>query len=388
LARAVHLWTLAIVLLVAAPAHAQDGTPTPSARELWRDYPLRQAEATPKRTNTSSPARSASPTAAVAPAADSDSGLLAVLAAAALVAAGGAVLLLRRHRSRAPAFAAPLAAAPRLALAGPSAGSHQLLFSRAAHDQPPDTASSEPPQPRPGVRPPDPDRRWTAEIQWARSGDTARFCVAARDEQGESEPVIARSEPFDWPPEGPEAVQALVGAADALSEGLTVAGWTPLPRGEAWYAKRFEWEPAPVTDWAPPEPGLSAAPVDPPRAPTHRFRPTSEWPADADALWRCEITWRTGYARSRFEAVVHDPADDAEAHVVAASLPFKWLFMGDPDPNDATFREALVDLAAALESAGWERVGVGTAWYGARFVWHGDEPPPDEIHVEPARRAS
>jgi hypothetical protein len=380
-----------VVLALAAPAaaQAQDRTPTPSAHELWRDYPLRQAEATPQRTATSSPARSVSRPPAATVAADSDPALLAVLAAAALVAAGAGVLLVRRHRSRAQAFAVPLATAPRLALAGPSAGSPQLLFSRAAHDQAPHEAPpSEPPPPRPGVRPPDPDRRWTAEIQWARSGDSARFCVAARDEQGESEPVIARSEPFDWPPEGTDAVQALVGAADALSEGLTVAGWTPLPRGEAWYAKRFEWEPAPVTDWAPPQAGPSAAPVEPTRPPTHRFRPTSEWPPDTAALWRCEITWRSGYARSRFEVVQHDPGDDADTQVIAASPPFKWLFMGDPDPNDATFREALLDLAAALEAAGWERVGVGTSWYGARFVWHGDEPPPDEVLVESARRAS
>jgi hypothetical protein len=392
LARAVHLWPLAIALLVAAPApapaHAQDRTPTPTAHELWRAYPLRPAEVTPRRTATSSPTRSASRPAATTVATGSDLALLAVLAAAALVAASGAVLLVRRHRSRAPAFAAPLATAPRLALAGPSADSRQLLFSRAAHDQPPDTAPSEPRRSRPGVRPPDPDRRWTAEIQWTRSGDTARFCVVARDEQGDSEPVIARSETFDWPPEGTDAVQALVGAADALSEGLTVAGWTPLPRGEAWYAKRFEWEPAPVTDWAPPQPGPSVAPVESTRAPTHRFRPTSEWPAETEALWRCEITWRSGYARSRFEAVLHDPTDDTDARVIAASPPFKWLLMSDPDPNHATFREALRDLAAALESAGWERIGVGTSWYGARFVWHGDEPPPDEILVESARRAS
>jgi hypothetical protein len=385
-----HLLTLAIVLLaVATPAYAQDRTPTPSAQELWRDYPLRQDEGPPDRSASPSPARSASHPAATTNAADSDPVLAAILVTAALVAAAaGAVLVVRRRRSRSRGFAVPLAAAPRLALAGPPGGSDRLLFSRASHERPQRATPSEPPQPPTGVRPPDPDRRWTAEIQWARSGDTARFCVVARDERGENEPVLARSEPFDWPPEGTDAVQALVGAADALSEALTLAGWKPLPPGEGWYAKRFEWEPAPVSEWAPPRPGPSATPVELPRAPTNRFRSAGEWPPGTEALWRCAIAWRPGYARSRFEVVMHDPTGESDDRVIAASPPFKWLFMGHPEPYDATFREAALDLAAALESAGWERVGVGAPWYAARFVWHGDEPPPDEIVVESARRTS
>jgi len=377
-----------LMLVVAAPAHAQDGTPTPSAQELWRDYPLRQGEPARQRSVTASPTRAASRSIAVAEPADSDPVLVASLAAALLVAASvGAVVLVRRRRSRSAAFAVPLAAAPQLALAGPPAGSHRLLFSRAAHDRSQRAEHNEPPERRAGVRPPDPDRLWTAEIQWARSEDTARFCVVARDEQGDTESVIARSEAFGWPPEGTEAVQALVGAADALSEALTLAGWKPLPRGAAWYAKRFAWEPAPVSDWAPPQPGPSVTPVEPAGARTNRFRPTGEWPPGTEALWRCAITWRPGYARSHFEVVMHDPAGTADDRVIAVSPPFKWLFMGDPDPNGAAFRAAALDLAAALESAGWERVGVGAPWYAARFVWPGDEQPPDEILVA-SREAS
>ena len=378
-----YFLTLAIVLLaVAAPAHAQDATPAPSAQELWQDYPLDQGQPAPRQSAAPSPARAASRPAAAATA-GSDPMLVAVLAAAAFVAAGGAVLLLRRRRSRSRGFAVPLAAAPRLALAGPPAGSDRLLFSRASHDRQQPAARTEPPLRGPGVRPPDPERRWTAEIQWSRSGEVARFCVIARDERDASEPVLARSEPFDWPPEGTAAVQALVAAADALSEALTIAGWTPLPRGDAWYAKRFEWAPAPTSAWAPPRPGPTAAPVKPARTPSNRFRPASEWPAGTEALWRCAIAWRPGYARSRFEVVMHDPAGDADDRAIAASPPFKWLFMADPDPSDATFREAALDLAAALESVGWERVGVGAQWYAAHFVWRGDEPPPDEILVAP-----
>ena len=387
--RAAHLLTLAVVLLaVAAPAHAQDRTPTPSAQELWRDYPLAQETPAPERSAAPSPARAASRT-AVADGSGSDPIVVAVPAIAALIAAAvGGVLVVRRRRDRSPAIALPLATGPRLALAGPPAASDRILFSRAARDRPQPAARDEAtPHERAGLRPPDPDSRWTAEIQWTRSGDTARFCVVARDERGVSEPVIARSDPFDWPPDGTDAVQALVGAADALSEALTIAGWKPLPRGEGWYAKRFEWEPAPVSDWAPPRPPPTAAPVETKRPPTHRFRPAGEWPPGTESPWRCAIGWHPGYARSRFEVIMHDPTGEADDRVIAASPPFKWLFMGDPDPNDATFREAALDLAAALELAGWERVGVGAPWYAARFVWHGDEPPPDEILVA-SREAS
>jgi hypothetical protein len=386
---AAHLLTLAIVLLAgAAPAQAQDRTPTPSAQELWRDYPLAQDSPTRERSAAPSPVRAASRS-TVATGSGPEPIVVAVPVTAALIAAAvGGALLARRRRGSTEMIAGPAATAPRLAVAGPTAGSDRILFSHVGRDRAQRSVRAEPPQEPPGLRPPDPDERWTAEIQWTRSGDTARFCVVARDERGESEPVIARSDPFDWPPEGTEAVEALVGADDALSEALTLAGWTPLPRGEAWYAKRFAWEPEPASEWAPPRPSPSVTPVEPERAPTRRFRSAGEWPPGTEAQWRCAITWRPGYARSRFEVVMHDPTGEEDDRVIAASPPFKWLFMGDPDPSDATFRDAVLDLAATLESVGWERVGVGTPWYAARFVWRGDEPPPDDVLVQAARRAS
>ena len=38
-------------------------------------------------------------------------------------------------------------------------------------------------------------------------------------------------------------MQALADAVKRLEAKLVAAGWTPLPRGSAWYAKRFTWQP-------------------------------------------------------------------------------------------------------------------------------------------------
>src|SRR3954470_2911349 len=95
----------------------------------------------------------------------------------------------------------------------------------------------------PGVPPPDAGRRWTAEIVWRHAGDESRFCVVVGDPKGGVTTVVSRSEPLDWPPADADAVQALVEAVDALTEGLITAGWTPAGTGAAWYEKRFEWVP-------------------------------------------------------------------------------------------------------------------------------------------------
>ena len=75
--RLAHLIVLAVCLLatvaLAAPLHAraQDRTPTPSAKELWKDYPLDQGKPAPAQSAEPSPARISSGT---APADDSGSG--------------------------------------------------------------------------------------------------------------------------------------------------------------------------------------------------------------------------------------------------------------------------------------------------------------------------
>jgi hypothetical protein len=199
--------------------------------------------------------------------------------------------------------------------------------------------------------------------------------VLARDQRGGGTTVIARSEALDWPPIDSDAVRALVEAADALTEALVAAGWNPVERGNAWYERRFEWAPKAPTDWRPPRADLT------PRL-RQRFRPGATWPEDSEQLWRCEIKWKSGYARSRFQAVAHDPENGTDK-VVGTSPAFKWMLLGEPDVRDADFREAARGLAAALEAAGWERVGTGYDWYAARFVWRVDEPPPDRVEDAP-----
>jgi len=91
--------------------------------------------------------------------------------------------------------------------------------------------------------PPDRRRAWTAEIEWRHTRGTARFCVIARRPRGPGATTIAKSPRLEWPPTTPTAVEALGRAVRKLETALLTAGWTALPSGSAWYAKRFAWEP-------------------------------------------------------------------------------------------------------------------------------------------------
>ena len=88
--------------------------------------------------------------------------------------------------------------------------------------------------------PPDRGRGWIAEVEWCHAGGVARFRVLAADAEGTAV-AIAESVALEWPPSGPESVQAMSRAADELEAAMLAAGWKPLPPGEAWYAKRFAW---------------------------------------------------------------------------------------------------------------------------------------------------
>ena len=228
-------WAGALVLLVclalpSQPAVAQDRTPTRSAKELWREYPL-----DPKPTPSVAPA-AAAPRASSgtqrpperAPARSEGGAPNVLFAVLAFVAAAGAVALggivLRRRAHSRPA-------------AGPTAGDRNGSPSpHAVERRNGDT--------RPGaVVPPDLDRPWTAALECRHTDAEARFCVIARRDGGEPGRVLADSGPLEWPPTGPAAVQALTEAAETLEGALLAGGWKSLPPGREWYAKRFAWEP-------------------------------------------------------------------------------------------------------------------------------------------------
>jgi hypothetical protein len=194
---------LAALLLVSlavplSTASAQQRTPTPSANELWKSYPL-QTHPTPQAPQ---PARS---TPAPQRRAQGGPPLVPLLLLGVLLGLGAlAVPELRRRRRDA---GTPL-------------------------------PEPEPDRPPAALAPPNPHRAWTAAIEWHET----RFRVTTRP-PGEHGRVLAESEPLPWPPADAAAVQALKEAAHQLEAALLASGWRALPPGREWYAKRFAWEP-------------------------------------------------------------------------------------------------------------------------------------------------
>jgi hypothetical protein len=366
---------------LAAPqsAVAAKATPTPSAGELWQAYPL---EATPSPA-TPEPARSA----AAGRGGDSDGGspwLMPILLIAGAALLGTAVYGAGRRTGvlaagRRPSLAMALQPGANLTLAGSSAAV------AAGPRSPTQFANGMPPR-QPGPRrrgrsklaPPEPGVAWTAEIRWHEPDDQASFQVEARA-HGRSPVVITESTPLKWPPSDTGAVTALSETIEGLTKSLVAAGWKPLPDGNAWYAKRFAWAPVvpaerPETEAAPAEPAAGAA----------ARRPWSKpgWPEGTDEMWRCEIAWSEGYVRSRFRAVVYGPGKK-RGRTIGESPAFKWMLNAPPDPRSAEQIAEARRLAAAVASAGWERVEPGAEWYAARFVWRRPGPPPDHLLLPP-----
>ena len=92
--------------------------------------------------------------------------------------------------------------------------------------------------------PDQPGRAWAAEIGWHLVDGAAQFRVAAHPVDDASEPAVIGASPLlRWPPDGARSGQALTDAVKALDAALVAAGWTPLPRGDAWYARRYTWQP-------------------------------------------------------------------------------------------------------------------------------------------------
>jgi hypothetical protein len=227
-----------------------------------------------------------------------------------------------------------------------------------------------PAKPRSRAAPPDPAIAWTAEIDWREKDGTGRFRVVATAQDGRTA-VVAQSAVLEWPPRSPEAVKALTAAADRLEASLVAAGWRKLTPGASWYARRFDWEPARAGTRPAEAPGGSG-----------RFRRARAWPSGTEERWRCEITWHAGYLSSYFEATVYPPGRK-RGKPIAASERFKWLLMGDPEPSQAEHLREARRLATALRDAGWKRLDGGSAWYAARFIWPGEDAPPERLELTP-----
>jgi hypothetical protein len=409
-----------LVLLAAAPALAAGQAQKPSAKELWKAYPLHpSAQATPAPARPAATAASAAEAgASAAEAGGGGGGVPVVLIAALACAVAGGVALLVWLRTRGPGprlrwpELLPTGLVP-LAAGGLQDAEIAAMAAEAADVLPADgpavldlTIAQARRRPagaggrqgagraarrRPG--PPDPRRAWTAEIQWRHASAGSSFWVIAEAADGSARAPIARSGALEWPPTSPGGVEALSAAAGALENALLAAGWRPLPPGAAWYAKRFGWDPAAVATarQAPagspeatrPRGAAPAAPT-PPREPSGRFkRDAPAWPDDARERWRCEIKWDAGYMSSRFQAVAYPPGGGQNGRPVGASSPFKWTFRGEPDPRGARYMAEARGLAAGVAAAGWEPAGRGDAWYAERFVWRGDGEPPERVEPAP-----
>lgn len=397
----------------------------PSAQELWKTYPLHQGDAGSATTNAQDATRTTSPAAAsdtrrttssrgtrVAAADGGGAPVLLVLAGAIAVAAaaGAAWWRLRQPPDREEAasptpravrdpLSGPLRLAPVAASAGPPEPRSVRAEREPIHLLAAAGGEGDAEQRRLGrlptaAAPPDATRPWTAEITWRTGRSGPRFAALARDADG-AEVVLAQSAPVPWPPADADAVERLGAAADDLARALRRAGWEPLARGEAWYARRFAWTPAPAPTRAAPAvsepPAVRPEPSEPQRAerrtgPPAPPSPVPEsadsgwfkrrpWPEGTEELWRCELRWSAGWARSRFEAVAQEP-HGGKRLPVATSEPFSWMLHADPAADDAEVRDAVGELSELLLADGWTEVEPGRRWYARRYVWRRDGAPP------------
>lgn len=222
------------------------------------------------------------------------------------------------------------------------------------------------------IPPPDVDRPWAAEITWRQGSGRAQFVVMARAD-GAGTRAIAQSAALTWPPSQPEEIADLAGAAYDLADALLSAGWVEGEEGPAWYQRHFTWstEPAPRAALNVVRDGTSTAHT-PRRSPA--VARTTEWPAWTEGLTRCQIEWRPGYRRSRFEVVLRRPGAK-RGEPIGDSRAFTWTFMEPASRRDPEQVAAVQMLADALLERGWEEVDHGRPWYARRFVWRLEDRP-------------
>ena len=66
-----------------------------------------------------------------------------------------------------------------------------------------------------------------------------------------------------------------------------------------------------------------------------------------------------------------EPPGGGKRRQIGESPPLRWTLMSDPEPPTPEFVAVVRALMAALEAAGWERIGPGGPWYAQRFLWRG-----------------
>ena len=157
------------------------------------------------------------------------------------------------------------------------------------------------------------------------------------------------------------------------------AAWdTPPPAGlpdrhAVW------WLAPPAPPPLPPAPGPAVAEPAPAPAPSEPlpllFTPRVPWPDGAEDLWRCEITWRSGYLRSEFRVVASAPGSKRRI-AVASSPSFRYLFKDPAEVPVPEFAARVHALGTTLEEQGWTGVPRGGRWYSFRYVWRRDGAPP------------
>jgi hypothetical protein len=248
-------WLVVVVALaVPGPAFARDADRGQPAPRIWDAYPL--SPATERATGAvAAPADdgSGSGSTELATAPSDEVEQLAMASVLALIAGGLTMWLVSMRWPHARTV--PLGAGAIGADAAPVRSTAPELWLHNAPpvaDPPPPVA--DPPPERPAVvtapvrpprlpAPPEPDRAWAAEIGWHLGDRAAQFRITARPVDGGDPISLGESAMLEWPPGGARSVQALTDAVKTLESTLVGAGWTPLPRGSAWYAKRFTWQP-------------------------------------------------------------------------------------------------------------------------------------------------
>lgn len=118
-----------------------------------------------------------------------------------------------------------------------------------------------------------------------------------------------------------------------------------------------------------------------------RVRSVSQRPAipaaAADSPWTCQIAWKPGHVRSRFQAVIVAP-DERKRRIVAESKPLRWPPKDVRNPPTRELEATLGALIASIEATGWEPVQSAGSWSERRFVWRRPGEPPTMLR--PTRR--